>query len=213
MSCVGTPISHLRLEARALGQLSGSESAAIDEHLASCAGCRKVVEHIDADEVSLPPLPDAEPRWSWSWLWVAVPTAAALLLLLLFGRDWRTDAEDGLGVKGGSNGVALVRESGGVLLDPTRFAPGDRFKVLVTCPPGRDVDVDVVVYQKDEVSFPIEPQRIACGNEVALDGAFRLTGGAADVCAVLGVAAGDREALRDRQAVDDSLCRTVTPAR
>jgi hypothetical protein len=80
-------------------------------------------------------------------------------------------------VKGGEVAITLVRDrAGATVQEPTTYAPGDRFKVRVTCPPGEGV-VDTVVYQGGMASFPfLAPQRVSCANLVPLPGAFTITG-------------------------------------
>ncbi|HEY6463617.1 MAG TPA: hypothetical protein VIY73_25790, partial [Polyangiaceae bacterium] len=78
------------------------------------------------------------------------------------------------------NAVAfsLVRDDG-VRIDGVEgtFRDGDRFRAIVTCPPGAGMSFDLVVYDRGGASFPLLPAAdFGCGNEVPLPGAFRLTG-------------------------------------
>lgn len=105
--------------------------------------------------------------------------------------------------KGGDVAISLIRERAGVIVhDPGGYRPGDRFKVVITCPVKTPLFGEVVVYQADEVGFPLSlPERLPCGNRRALAGAFAITGESpAEVCLVF-----DREQrptramLRDRR--------------
>ncbi len=91
---------------------------------------------------------------------------------------------------------------------PTRYRDGDRFAVLVTCPPG-DRWVDVVVTQDGRRDFPIAAARVACGNRIDV-GAFRLTG---DSPAAVCVIAGDEQPPRDGLPGDGAACALIRPAR
>jgi hypothetical protein len=53
---VGTPISWLRLEQLALGELSGDEAGKIREHLRVCAACQACADEC-LEPVEMPPLP------------------------------------------------------------------------------------------------------------------------------------------------------------
>jgi hypothetical protein len=89
--------------------------------------------------------------------------------------------EDVVTVKGvGEVILGVVRERDGAIRDDaTTFLPGDRWKVVVTCPPAASARVDVDVAG----DRPLAPARIACGNRVVVPGAFHLTGTAANrVC-------------------------------
>jgi hypothetical protein len=119
------------------------------------------------------------------------------------------------GAKGGELALELVRvDTAGRQLDASRFAPDDRFKVLVTCAPGSETRAALVVFQDGETSLAIEPQPLAaCGNRRALEGAFQLRGGPAEVCVVLSeatasqlMAAASPEALLGARA-----CLKLTP--
>lgn len=197
-ACIGQPLSWLVLERHVLAELEGPTASVADEHLAQCAACRAARQRIGDDRRVLPPLviPAAVavaprvPWWRRSWAWGGggLIAAAAVLLLLLSVRK----PDDGLGgprvvrVKGaGVVVMGLVRERGGaVSFDPPDVRDDDRWKVQVTCAPGGAAWVEVVVYQAGSPAmFPLAPARMACGNNVVVPGAFRITGGAAVVCA------------------------------
>ncbi len=175
-ACIGEPISWLRLETFALG----IGEPAIGEHVAECPACRHCLDEIRRDVVALPVLHvPARRRW-WAF---ALPAAAALagVAVILFLLRPRDATEDGVAhVKGiGEVVVDVVRERGGsVRADVRTFWPGDRFKVVVTCPPTHAVSLAVEVREQgaDEVDRPLAPAQIVCGNRVVLPGAFTLTG-------------------------------------
>lgn len=120
-----------------------------------------------------------------------------------------------LGVKGGELAIELVRKHGAALAEPSRFAPGDAFKVLLTCPPPGAPHVDVVVYQAGAAYFPLEATTLAhCGNRIALPGAFSLDGAQpAAVCAIVSDTPVARAALARGPAAltEMSVCITVIP--
>lgn len=73
MTCVGEPISWLRLERYAQADLDGAGAAAVKVHLDACAACRAALTSIEDDRVVLPPLPArravvAAARTPWSIL-------------------------------------------------------------------------------------------------------------------------------------------------
>lgn len=158
------------------------------------------------------------PRRAW-WLLpalgVAGAIAAASLLLVLRPLTGRppggAPTRPGqlarrVGYKGGELAVALVRERRGRIEHrPRTFAPGDRFKVLVTCPPG-PLRWELVVLQDGRQYHPLRSSTpLSCGNRVALPGAFRLDGhAAAEVCLLVG----GRRAARDARSARDLPART-----
>jgi len=207
---MGEPVSWLRLERYHLGELGPAERAEIAEHLAACEACRGCLARIELDDaVALPPLPAPRPesvaasRWRrGAAAFGALALAAAALLGL--GRGWRGGTEvatgtgGGVRVKGDAVGFALVRDDGAWIDEAGgAFRDGDRFKAVVSCPPGLEATFDLVVLDASGASFPLAPAQLACGNGVPLPGAFRLTGRADEtVCLVWSEGAGpDREAL------------------
>lgn len=199
--CTSEPVSWLRLERYELGELPASEARAIELHLTECAVCRDCFVHISAGAgPSIKLGPDLEPPQRVSpppsaaksrsrlagWLGGGALASAALAAWLMLSQ--RTLAPHTTsGVKGGELALELVRvDSAGRTLEPTHFAPDDRWKALVTCAPGSEARVALVVFQDGETSLPLEPESLAsCGNRRPLSGAFRLSGGPADVCVVL----------------------------
>jgi hypothetical protein len=191
MTCIGEPISWLRLERHAL-----AADPEIAHHLAACGACRACMAEITGDAIALPALPvraAAEPRRRW-WL-VAIPAlaAAAIALLIVLPREAERRDEVAL-VKGvGEVVLGTVRERAGVVRPDARtFLPGDRWKVVVTCPPAARTMVDVAVVEDGgaTAAYPLAPIEIACGNRVVVPGAFTLTGTRAQrICIRIGAEA------------------------
>jgi hypothetical protein len=186
-ACVGTPVSWLRLERHAL-----AADGEVRDHLAVCPACSASFSAITDDIVALPPLavPDKRAR---SWLRWLIPTmtaaaAAAVILLVIVRRPG--PAEDNVTtIKGGGTVVlGVVRErAGAIRSDVTTFATGDRWKITLTCEPG-PVWVDVSVTDPHGIDYPLGPTQIACGNQIAVPGAFSITGREINVvCARLDV--------------------------
>lgn len=191
LRCTGTPISWLRLEQLHANELADSEANAIRAHLDECAVCASCLAKIhDDDAIALPPLPAAAPAPTAKVAFFrrAAPALTALAIaagLLLFLRRNPTPEDPDAGlpstvvrIKGGDVSFALVRDDGlSITTESATYRDGDRFKAIVTCPPGASASWDVVVYEAGKPAFPLaSPAKIACGNEVALPGAFALTG-------------------------------------
>ncbi len=185
-ACAGVPVSWLVLERYRLGELDGAKRAEVDDHLAGCGACRAALAGIDADDRALPPLPRplrparSPSRGRTAAVLSGLALAAALFLFL--GRRPKPE-EPGIEptttrVKGTDVAFALVRDDDALIADGGGvYREGDRFKALVTCPPGMRASWDVVVYERGEASFPLAPAaEVACGNAVPLPGAFRVTG-------------------------------------
>lgn len=203
-----TPVSWLRLERYALGELDAGQRGDIAAHLATCARCRACADRIAAEaESELPPLPAPSPTTpvppavpgarAWPWRFkprqhglAALAAGLALVAAVLVLRPRQAAHVAGarvVAVKGGEIAVELVREHGGsIAWEPTSFGAGDRLKLLVTCAAPLEVQADIVVVQSDGPVFVGPPARIACGNRVPVPPAFRITGpGAARVCVLL----------------------------
>jgi hypothetical protein len=186
LRCTGEPISWLRLERYA----SQRSDARITEHVATCAACRACLEEITRDVVALPPLavPAAVRR---AWWKLALPIggalAAAVAILLLVVRPREPAITDHTRIKGvGEVVVDVVRERDGVIRDDVRtFAPGDRWKVIVTCglPGTARVDIEIREHGMPQIHRPLATAQIVCGNRIALPGAFTVSGGMHRVCA------------------------------
>lgn len=129
---------------------------------------------------------DGTPTLRGRWLVRAsaiAGTLAAAAAILLYLRAPPRPADDGSvaptdRVKGEAVAFSLVRDDGARIDGPGgTYSDGDRFKAVVTCAPGTGMTFDVVVYDRDGASFPLEQApAFGCGNEVPLPGAFRLTG-------------------------------------
>jgi len=213
-ACIGEPISWLRLERYALG---GGADPAVHEHLARCAACARCLGKIRGDTVELPPLPalppvdlsDRRARRRPRWLAPAMAFAAAAAVALVVWRSGGGERREEVArIKGvGEVVLGVVRERGGAIRHDARtFAPGDRWKIVVTCPPDAAAWVDVAIYDAGQIDHPLAPARLGCGNRVVLPGAFTLTGDRANrVC--VRVAAG---AAPDRARPPDA-CVTLRP--
>jgi hypothetical protein len=212
IACIGEPISWPRLERYA----ATSADPAIATHLAQCPACQQCLDEIARDVVALPVLavaaaPVKRPRWWWLAL-PAFAAAAAVALVLAWPRDPER-AANVASIKGvGEVVLGVVRERGGAVLeDATTFAPGDRWKVVVTCAPGHAAWVDVAVVETGATSadHPLAPARVACGNRIVIPGAFTLTGTTANrVCVRV---AAETEPDRGYPRGRDTACVTLAP--
>lgn len=206
LACIGEPISWLRLEQFATTRAD----AAVASHVAACPACRHCLDEIASDVVALPPLvvPARRPARTW-WRWAGPAmalAAAALVVLVVVRRGGPSVREDVVTVKGvGEVVLGVVRERGGVIRPDARsFAPGDRWKVVVTCPPAASASVEVAVTEigGGASDHPLMPATIACGNLIVLPGAFTLTGVRKNrICATVTSAGGDR----------GTACLTIAP--
>jgi hypothetical protein len=226
--CVSQPISMLKLERHRLRELPQRDARAVDEHLVQCACCRACLEEIERDsaELVLPPLPAVVhtlPLRASAWPRRVVAgaaglaLAAAVLLMLRPTDEALRTPPSRVRVKGGDLAVELVRrDARGVLADSARFASGDAFKVLVTCPPIEGPQrLEVVVYQGGQAYFPLDARALqACGNRRSVDGAFSLSGTSeARVCVALGAEQSRATlALGPTELPEESVCATVAAA-
>ena len=212
LACIGEPISWLRLETLASGRTA---DPAIASHVAACPACTSCLDEIRGDLVALPGLamPEVTPRRArfWTWLVPALGLAAAALALVILA-PWRgstTQREDVVAVKGiGEVIVDVVRERAGVIREDVRtFAPGDRWKVVVTCAPAGSATFEVGVTEAGSTALdrPLLPARLTCGNRVVIPGAFTLNGDRPNrVCVTITTARGD-----DRNS--GRACVTINP--
>jgi hypothetical protein len=233
--CIDVPVSWLRLERYHLGEVSAEERAQSAAHLAACAACAESYASLERDDaVALPALPEvvragrrgvrsigARARLG---VMVAGGLALAAAAVLGVGQGWRhgvgpggVTGGGGDGVKGDAIAFSLVREDSERIEGAAGiYRDGDRFKAVVTCSPSMDVTFDVVVYDETGASFPLAPARVACGNEVPLPGAFRLTGsGVETVCLAWEVGrAPERGALAGRApGAQRVMCKRLEGAR
>lgn len=217
-ACTSTPISWLRLERYRDGELDDAERARIAEHLLACTACRACFHRIEEDTRELPPLPalpTAPAQRRSKALFVASGLALAAALLFAVGRVPRDD-EPMARMKGDGIAFTLVRDDQTVLGDASgTYREGDRWKALVTCPAGSRSTFDLVVYERGDAAFPLEPAKhLDCGNEVPLPGAFSLRGRERlVVCLVWGDEI-DRDELR-RMSPDllpRAACKVLDPA-
>jgi hypothetical protein len=242
--CIGEPVSWFKLERYGLGELSERDAVQVAQHLAECPVCGACYAQIEAqaqgDSEARPPLPAAAARATRSEAPRSRPTrarsknrhrnrnlavagtllSAALGAWLALGPDMEPPLSERRGsgvtdVKGGELALELVRvASDGRMREPGHFAPGDRFKVLFSCPPARTGALRLRVFQAGHVFEPLPPYQLEnCGNRRSLPGAFSLDGSdRVSVCVIL---AGDpaqvEQAREPGQLPKDSVCTRVLP--
>lgn len=219
-ACTAQPISWLTLERYQLGELTPAEAGRVEAHLGECPVCGLCLQSIRDRELALPPLPERKPqpaRLRWAFAGVGLAMAAILTVILVIPGPPKPAKIPGkrMAFKGGELSISLVRErQGEILHEPTTFSPEDRFKLQVTCPPGEELDWDVVVFQDQEASYPYAPVgALPCGNRVPLTGAFKLTGQSqAVICLLIGPDAGDRPSTPD-ELPEDTVCLELQPVR
>lgn len=231
--CIGDPISWLRIERYVLGELPEPDSEAIREHIERCVVCRSCVESASEPRMltALPPpvartsvvRPKPVHRSRRRLAIVSSTLAlAAAVAFAVFPTDApiapapRVDARP----RGGDVAMVLVRNRDGEITEnPESFDERDRFRVLVTCPPGSDEHVRVLVVQGGEASLALESDPdFRCGNRVPLEGAFRITGSVdTRVCVALGAipsTAGDAAVAPFLGSTgSETLCRSMRSER
>lgn len=215
------PLSWLKLERYALGELAAEERRQVETRLALSPADRAVLAQIRGDESVLPPLPlvalgsprRERKRIGWAAISATVAAAAAVTLALLRGpvSDFPSRRQVASGVKGGEVAIALYSERVGE--EPVAFSQGERFKLLVTCPPwfleALPEGLTVVMFQGGERFFPLgKAPSLACGNRVAWPGAFTLDG-RADVQVCLTWSARAAHAERAEQLEPEVVCTTL----
>ena len=229
------PISWLLLEQYAFGELSDEARAKVTAGIASSVETRQCLELIrEQEERALPPLELAttagedppEPalaslrRWWLGGGLVVAAGAAAIFLYLASGSQSpgaATTPDRRTTIKGGAEAVlGLVRErNGDISHDPTLFAAGDRFKVVITCSRESTLHGELLILQDGESFFPLAPVALECGNRSVIPGAFTLTG---DTPAIVCFAfdekrAPERELLsRHGPEATTSVCMELRPA-
>lgn len=172
MSCISEPISWLRLERFAMDR----KDAAVSEHLAACPACKSCLDEITRDVVVLRPLV-VPPKRRW-WVF-ALPAFAVAVAALLFVLRPREEVSESVRIKGlGTVELDVIRERNGAIGDERTFRAGDRFKVIVTCPPEHLARFDVAITEQGagHADRPLAPAQLLCGNRIAIPGAFSLTG-------------------------------------
>ncbi|HEY6175490.1 MAG TPA: hypothetical protein VIX73_13625, partial [Kofleriaceae bacterium] len=132
--------------------------------------------------------------------------AAAVVLVVVLRPPRGPEPDNRVAIVKGPGAVVLqlVRERGGAIaIDARHYAPGDRWKVMLSCSPGATATmaIDISVADGVTVDHPLPASRLACGNSVVVPGAFTITGDRANrVCAR--IAAADDNA---------TACVTVMP--
>ena len=207
--CTLAPISWLELERLVLGELSPEAERRVKSHLDDCPLCARCLTRIREDGVALalpplidpalipaiPPRPVANVRVRrrrWPLLAggsLLLASGAAALLLLALPAD---RLRPGTTSKGMDVTLTLVRDRQGTIAeDPPGFRADDRWKALVTCPPGRQVSWALLLFEESSAASTISSgSDLACGNRVPLPGAFRLTGPGRGAVCFLGLGAG-----------------------
>jgi hypothetical protein len=171
-------VSWLQLERYALDELSGAEREDVERRLAHSDADRACLEAILNDDLVMPPLPTPK-RTVSPWWWAVVPLAAAFALLVVPTSDLPSRHSDG--VKGGDVVLTLLAERNGG--EARSFRDGDRFKLMVTCPPSLSSRLSVVMFQDGRRYEPLPAAELSCGNRVPWPGAFALDGaGDVEVC-------------------------------
>jgi hypothetical protein len=235
LHCSGEPVSWLRLERYHLGELEGPQRTQVETHLAACPACSECLRRIELDDAApLPPLelPSAAKKGSSGRVLqfrasrvsaIVFGLAAAAAVMLGASRTWLRDPGADLRpgsprVKGGDVTFSLVSDDGERVVDDTGlYQDGNRWKVMVTCPPTLSAGFDVVVLDDAGASFPLAPvPLLACGNEVPLPGAFRLTGpGEETVCIVWSPGGASARPENPKSATElgpDSRCKRLHAA-
>lgn len=206
--------SWLLLERYHLGELGPDPRAEVRAHLDGCDTCAGRLQSISDDLRPLPALPDPQSTRPWWFPVFFLAPALALALFLVLGQQETDVPADQIAWKGGDLALTLVRDrDGSTQLGADTFVDGDRFAVLLTCPPGGTA-IDVAVFQGDETYFPASASRSQCGNRVAIPGAFMVTGQEQITVCVLAGAPPQRSGLSPRTLPRDGVvCTTIMPAK
>jgi hypothetical protein len=172
------PLSWLKLERYALGELNAEQRAQVERELGASQAARAALALIQ-QPLPLPPLPvssvlGARRRLRWRRFSVAAACAAAAALALLLRVPEQLPPAR-RGVKGGELAIELVGEHAGA--GATHFAQRERFKLLVSCPAELSGRLRAVIYQEDAIFMPLQDGGPAsCGNRSPWPGAFTLDG-------------------------------------
>ena len=189
LACItpAQPVSWMKLEMFALER----RDASVRDHVAACPACKECLAEIERDVVALPPL--AVPEKKRAWWQFALPAlglavAAAIVLLVIRPGDEPKPPSNQVAVKGiGIVVIDVVRERSGTIRQDVRtFQEGDRFKLVVTCPPDHTAHFEASVRDEGtrELDHPLAPADLVCGNRVILPGAFSMTGRSANTVCV-----------------------------
>jgi hypothetical protein len=214
------PLSWLTLERYVLGELDEEARLTVEARLAVSAEDRACLQTILQDESALPPLPVVLParrrekarRTVLVRVSAAVALAASLLLVVLLRPpDAPIPARRELrsGAKGGEISVRMLSDRRGE--GPSSFAPGERFKVLVTTPPWFEAPLSVVVFQGSARYTPLPAvEALPRGNLVPWPSAFTLSGEeAVQVCVTWSP---DAATARTPEALgEDAVCAPLQP--
>jgi hypothetical protein len=211
MSDPQEPLSWLLLERYALGELPASERARVEAQLAVSESDRARLAELRQAATALPDLPAAPrpPARRARWLGMSLGLAAAAALLLMMRPQALEHGVMGPAVKGNDISIEILsdRKAG-----PARtFSPGERFKLLVSCPPGFPHELRPLVLQGD-ARFEALPRMpvFACGNRIPWPGAFALDGSEeVRVCVLWSDAA---LGAPDPATSESAVCRVLVPA-
>jgi len=204
------------MERYALGELGEGERREVERKLRSSELNRRRLEQILADRSELPALPTharQQPglrarlaRW---WIRAGALGVAAATVLLCWPRPRESAGPPGAAqVKGGEVTFELVSEQGARASE--RFSQGERFKVLLTCPPGFRERLHLLVFQAGRRDEPLASAQFACGNLLPWPGAFALDGEApVEICVAWGRAVSAAESRQELGG--DAVCSVLAP--
>lgn len=219
MAAPPRPLSFLVLERYALGELTGAEMQRVQAQLAHDPTSAERLTEITRARALAPLEPGQAPPPAAVWRlrrYLPALAAAAVLLLAVAVRETVPGPEAdaaippaGRLVKGGEVSLVAVGERHGE--GTTRFDPGERLKLRITCPPGLSAQLRARVFQAGARDAPLaafEGER--CGNHVVWPGAFSLdVAEPAVVCVGWGA---DGDPRTPFAAGDEMVCVRLRPA-